>query len=256
MTRIFTRPLGVFVALGVILTLFGGAQPASADPVPQTPRVASPGTRDGAGEVPRYRYDYSQLSKAKKADAQAASNIIAKATSKSAQILDYKKANKYDKGRTTARRQVAAGYLWAGKKVTHLTKTEKKKVQKYIPKKKAGKGFSDLRTRSDKKVVCEGKSGWVTIYDKYGTRRGWAIYLDSCETQNLKMAFYGVGFISAVVAIGAKQPHVSGALGTVAAICGLGGGIIETLAFYSTKHAIFFVVLSTPVGISKTAHPQ
>ena len=109
------------------------APTASAQPVPQTPRVASPTTPDGGGKAPSYYYEYRWLSKAKRAEVSVAWNILSKSVSKDGKTLDYKKANKHDEGKTTIRRKVAATYLWGGKKVTHLSKAEKKKVRTTAP---------------------------------------------------------------------------------------------------------------------------
>ena len=263
MSRIFRNLLGAMVALGLAVSLLGGARPAAAVPRPQSPLVLSPITSDGAGRLPSYRYEYRKLSRAKRTDARAAVNIIRNSVSNKGKTLDYKKANKYDKGRTAARRQVAAAYLWAGKKVTNIGKAELKKVKKYVPKKKRPRLFDartpveNLRILWDANPACTGRSGWKTLYDKYGARRGWALYLNKCETANLKAGAVTVGFVTGVLAISmASKPPAAAALGTVAAIAGLGAGVIDTLQDYSLTGSIWFTVVSSPIGLVIMVRPQ
>lgn len=215
---------------------------------------------DGAGRVPSYTYEYRQLSKAKRLDAQAAVRIVRNSVSNKGKTLDYRKSATFDNGRTTARRQIAAAYLWPGK-VTNISKVELKKVKTFVPKKKRPSKF-DARaprhrgTLMDANPMCTGKSGQKT-YDKYGVRRGWAIYLNRCEAVNLQAGALSVGFVTGVLAISlADEPPTAAALGTVAAIAGLGAGVIDVLQNYSPTRSIYFAVISSPVGSNITAHPQ
>lgn len=49
-------------------------------------------------------------------------------------VLDYRAANTYDRGRVTFRRKFAAGVLVSGGRITHPSKTEQRRVRAYIPK--------------------------------------------------------------------------------------------------------------------------
>jgi hypothetical protein len=263
MSRFLRNLLGAMIALGLAVSLLGSARPAAAAPRPQSPLVLSPTTPDGAGRLPSYRFEYRKLSKAKRTDARAAVNIIRNSVSNKGKTLNYTKANKYDKGRTAARRQVAAAYLWAGKKITNISKAELKKVKKYVPKKKRPRRFDartpveNLRILWDANPACTGRSGWKTLYDKYGDRRGWALYLNKCETANLKAGAVTVGFVTGVLAISmATKPPAAAALGTVAAIAGLGAGVIDTVQDYSATGSIWFTVVSSPIGLIIMVRPQ
>lgn len=263
MSRFFRTLLGVVVALGMTTSLLVAVGPAEAASRPQSPPVLAPNSPDGAGTVPSYRYEYRKLSKAKRSDASAAVNIIRKSVTNKGKTLNYRKANKYDNGRTTARRQVAAAYLWAGKKITNVSKAELKKIKKYVPKKKRPRKFDarteiqDLKILLDANPACTGKSGWRTLYDKHGSRRGWAVYLNRCETANLKAGALTVAFVTGILAISvSSKPPAAAALGTVAAIAGLGGGVIDILQDYSVSGSIYFTVISSPIGLIIMAHPQ
>jgi hypothetical protein len=84
----------------------------------------------------------------------------------------------------------------------------------------------------------------------------WALYLNKCETANLKAAVT-VGFVTGVLAISmVSKPPAAAALGTVAAIAGLGAGVIDTLQDYSLTGSIRFTVVSSPIGLIIMARPQ
>ena len=71
------------------------------------------------------------LSKSQRAGLLTSITIFRKATSKNLKTLDYRKARKYDRGRTEARRRYAAGWLYGNKKISHIPKAELKKVKKH-----------------------------------------------------------------------------------------------------------------------------
>ena len=99
-SSIFRTLLGV-VTLALAAGLLAAVRPAEAESRQPSSRVLSPIPPDGAGTVPSFRYEYRQLSKAKRKDAEAAVKIIRNSVSNKGKTLHYQKANKYDKGRTT-----------------------------------------------------------------------------------------------------------------------------------------------------------
>lgn len=145
-------------------------------------------------------YKYSQLSSGRRADLAATDSIQKHAVSKSHK-LDYKKANKYDKGRTTARRKFAAGFLWAGGKITGISSAELKKVKKYIPKKRAPyHKLSDARFLPDAPKKCTGVTKYRDVYVK-GPAFDRRYYLNSCDTDLLLASTDSAAILAGVIAV-------------------------------------------------------
>ena len=187
---------------------------------------------------------------------QAAVDIVLRAVSKDGKTLDYKKANKHDKGEVGVRRQLAATYLWSGRKVSHISKTELKKVKKYISKKKKPKGFT-LDDAQSFGTSCPGKSGVATVYDKHRARRGWAVYLNRCQTTAITATMQGIGATTAILAIslGKKRPDVAAACGIVC-LSLIGAYVVDEVRNYSSTQSVYFLSLSSPIGMVTTLHAQ
>ena len=175
----------------------------------------------------------------------------------SGKTLDYKKANKHDKGEVSVRRQLAATYLWSGRKVSHISKTELKKVKKYISKKKKPKGFT-LDDAQSFGTSCPGKSGVATVYDKHRARRGWAVYLNRCQTTAITATMQGIGATTAIMAIslGKKRPDVAAACGIVSIFSLIGAYVVDEVRNYSSTQSVYFLSLSSPIGMVTTLHAQ
>jgi hypothetical protein len=242
------RAVGVVTAAGVIGGLALVAPAAQAAPAPETtPRVAAPFLPDGGGRPPQYKIQFQQLSKAKQKQVKVANYILNKALSKKG-TLDYKKANAYDKRETAIRRQVAAGVLWSGRKVTNISRAERAKVKKYLPKKRAS-AFSLTNSRGlPDGPKCTGNSGWRNIYDQYGTKRGYMVLLNSCETSNVVIAAGMCAFVGAIVTLASGSPYAAG-VGATAAICGLGGLLIDEVRDWSNTKSVAISVVSNPIGM-------
>lgn len=149
------------------------------------------------------------LSKKKKSTIAAVKSIY-RAVDKKKHTLDYKKANKYDKGKTTTRRKFAAGYLWTGGKIKNISKTELKRVKKYLPKKsyskvramgKRGSGDSPARCTGVTKLTTKQKGPW---FDNH-------YYYNSCDTATIIYVMDQVAVLGGLL-IGAAKPGAGAAL--------------------------------------------
>lgn len=251
-SMVLRRIAALALAAVCSLTLIGGA--SLTVPAQASPRIATP---DAEGQPPRFRVEWRSVPKAKKKQIQVAVDIIRRAVSKDGKTLDYKKANKYDKGEVGVRRQLAATYLWSGRKVSHISKAELKKVKKHISKKKKPKGFSHERVQSFG-TSCPGNSGVTTVYDKHGARRGWAVYLNQCQTTAITATMQGIGATTAILAIslGKKRPDAAAACGIVSIFSLIGAYAVDEVRNYSSTQSVYFLSLSSPIGMVTTLHAQ
>jgi hypothetical protein len=158
MTAMLTRCCAAVVtALALLGALAVTAPPAQAD--------------DSSARKTRYVLTgdpYQRVGAKTAKQLKAAESINKHATGPKRKVLDYKLADKYDKGQTTTRRQFAASWLWSGKRVKNISAKERKVVRGYVktyfgkrkPTPKAS-GSSDLRT--DEKNYCRGRGGFESL---------------------------------------------------------------------------------------------
>lgn len=187
MIRPFRAALAALVA-GSVMALV--APTANALPVqPSAPAAPMP---IGGGPL----RDDNQLSKVQKKDVSAVVNIFNHAWNKKKKTLDYRKANTYDKGRTTTRRQMARGVVAGGGKLTHISKAERAKVMKIKTKtlkKRSSSRMSASSSRAELRATqCKGRNDVVTkkrtppLFDvRY--------YFDSCRTDALISSLTTIG---------------------------------------------------------------
>lgn len=162
-----------FAATVATLALVGGVAVTSAPPAHGD---------DGRATTPRYVLKgdpYKRVGAKKAKQLRAAQSINEHATGPKRKVLDYKLANKYDKGQTTVRRQFAASWLWTGRKIKNISAKERKVVKSYV-KKYFGKtkAPSGLRAPSlDASSRCKGKGGFESLGGG-----AWNGYFNSCST--------------------------------------------------------------------------
>jgi hypothetical protein len=127
----------------------------------------------------------------------AAQSINEHATGPKRKVLDYKLANKWDKGQTTVRRQFAASWLWSGKSIKNISKKERKIVRSYVKKYFGNrKPFPDLlAVGSDASPRCQGRSG----LESFGNGN-WNIHLSSCQTAGILLTLRYGGVASGLIA--------------------------------------------------------
>lgn len=173
--------------------------------------IASPHFTQPAAAA--YITDYSELlTKGQKQDLAVADAIRKKAVNKAHNRLNYKTANRYDKGDYVARRKMAAGFLAGGGKVTDISSAELKKVRKYLPKKHRA---SNSRTLGDAPKRCTGVTKVKDYYIK-GPAFDVRYYFNSCDTDFIKDATDSIAIALGIVA--ALFPPSAPAVGAAAGI--------------------------------------
>jgi len=181
-------------------------------------------------------WDDREISKSRKADLKAVLSIERHALSEDRETLNYKKANKYDRGRTKARRQFAAYWRWMGGKTTHITKAERAKVKKYVP----DKSYASIKDDDPPTAaapegspavanakVCTG----VTKFSKARSRiipdTGRYIYkLNSCHTNAVRYTMNTTAAVGVILAV--AYPPSAPLAGILAGVLAMGS---ETLAY-------------------------
>lgn len=172
--------------------------PADATPRPPAPATTASQRGDDGGSS----NDRRTLSQGRQDKIHVASSIYRKATEKNGKVLNYNKAKKYDLSDARARRQFAAVYLWAGRKITHLSKGERAKVKAATPKaarKVKPHGLTTPATASGQGLLTAQKLGGspfpkkctgiskVVAYNQKGPKFENYIWLNSCETRSLEL---------------------------------------------------------------------
>lgn len=166
----------ILFALGVALSLV-------------TPATATPVT--GKSTSPVSYAHRASVSKAQMKGLRIARTVVLKDTK--GKVLDYKKAKKHWGKHTTYRRQFAGAWIAAGGKVTHISKKERKKVNRWVlraPVPAANGMHAQARH-------CTGRTAyyWVPWTNYY--------YYDSCRTndfqRNAAFCMTGAGFAAAAL---------------------------------------------------------
>ncbi len=174
----------------------------------------------------------------------AATSIYRHSVGATNRTLNYSKAKKFDKGRVAARRKFAAAWLWRGKKVSHISKAELKKVKRYskgMPSWKSIGATPDLKAaRVDR--ICTGDSYRVGDIDLAQGRFDVTWFYDSCDTKALLLWMRSVSFISGVLAAAGfvqSESTVAYQLAVQAAAVALAREIISYNADISSLNAVF-----------------
>ncbi len=161
----------MLTAAAAVLALVGALglfpPPADADDssTPPTPRRVVKGDP--------YRLVGDKVAKQLK----AGQSINEHATGPKRKVLDYKLANKWDKGQTTVRRQFAASWLWSGKSIKNISKKERKIVRSYVKKYLGDRKPSGARASADAVPRCTGQDKFESL--GHGQ---WNAHLNSCNT--------------------------------------------------------------------------
>lgn len=223
---------GIIASLVGIWTVLAPAT-ATAAPVQPDPQVTAESVYPGP-----YTWDDRRISSGRKKDLAAASSIFKHAVSKKRKTLNYVTANKYDKGRVTARRKFAAGYWWAGGRITHISKAELAKVKTYRPKHKRPRGaasFASTDGALNAQIArCTSRSA---VYKHVnGSKFYNVIFYNSCETKAVIDALNSAALLAGVVAL--VQPEAAPLSGAVAALLVIGGTTVSYYADISEVNAI------------------
>lgn len=192
------------------LALVASAAPmAEAAPAAPPPPQTAQGWATGGSTGWKARGDDRKLSKTTQANLKIARTISEKAINKSRTTLDYGKANKYDKGKVTLRRQFAAGWLWSGKKISHISSAELKAVKREIPAqalahkplKTKAYGLALVGPAKAANSKCTGVTKSVQKAAK-GKPWDWWYYYNSCKTNDIKFWLkVGAGAAGVVAAL-------------------------------------------------------
>lgn len=127
----------------------------------------------------------------------AAQSINEHATGPKRKVLDYKLANRWDKGQTTVRRQFAASWLWSGKSIKNISKKERKVVKSYVRKYYGSRKPSPdlVEVDSDASPRCRGRSG----LESFGNGN-WNVHLSSCQTSAILRSLRYGGLAAGLIA--------------------------------------------------------
>jgi hypothetical protein len=189
---------------------------------------------------------YKRVGAKKAAELKAAQSINRHATGPKRKVLDYKLADKYDKGHTKVRRQFAASWLWSGRAIKHISTKERKIVKSYVKKyfgKKKAPGA--LATRMpDAAVRCTGRGGYVSLGGGE-----WNGYFNSCSTAIMIAELRYGGILVGLIATGMGP---SSPVGVVAAVLmEAGAEWIDLLRGFSSHDAVY--VMRRLVGRSQAS---
>jgi hypothetical protein len=193
-------------ALAVTVSPAWAAQPKQSPTAPdQAGRSAPPNPK---------HHKFSQLSKSEKAAIKLAARLDAKATK--GRVLDYKRANKYDRGEVLFRRKFTAGWLSTGGKVVNISRNERKKVHRFIPK---GDKYWMLPKNSFGVPQCSGKTKYVQR-GRVG-RPGYRAesWYNSCDTAKLLWVYGATSLLLGGVAM---YPPITAVAGPMSVLMGLG----------------------------------
>lgn len=204
-----------FATTAATLALVAGAAVTSAPPAHGD---------DSKATTPRYVLKgdpYKRVGAKKAKQLRAAQSINKHATGPKRKVLDYKLANKYDKGQTTVRRQFAASWLWTGRKIKNISVKERKIVKSYVKKYYGKKTASKLSVgsdeRGDRRQLCRGKGGFKSLGGGQ-----WNAYFNSCSTAIMigELQFGGllVGYIATKMGPSAPVGLIAAALMEAGAI--------------------------------------
>jgi hypothetical protein len=227
MTNWFLRLVAVAVAgLGLIATTGVTAT---------TPALAD----DGSTRPTRFVLKgdpYKHVGAKRAAELKAAQSINEHATGPKRKVLDYKLADKYDKGHKTVRRQFAASWLWTGRTIKHISKKERKVVKsyvkKYFGKAKAPSGLA--ATARDASVRCTGRGGFQSLGGGE-----WNGYFNSCSTAIMIAELRYGGILVGLIAT--KMGPYSPAGVAAAVLMEAGAEWIDLLRGLSSSNAVFVI---------------
>lgn len=192
---------------------------------------------DAVSAAPRYVLKgdpYKRVGAKAVAQLKAAQSINEHATGPKRKVLDYKLASKWDKGQTTARRQFAASWLWTGRSIKNISKSELKVVRSYVRKhfgsRKPSLGM--LRITPDASPGCRGRSGLQTL--GHGE---WNVHFSSCQTATILLTLRYGGLAAGYIA---TKMGPSAPIGVVTALLmEAGAEWVDFIRGFSTVSAVY-----------------
>lgn len=167
------------------------------------------------------------------AQLKVAQSINDHATGPKRKVLDYKLANKWDKGQTTVRRQFAASWLWTGRTIKNISKKERRVVKAYV-KKYFSKIGAATAMQMNSAPRCRGRSGFKSMGGGE-----WNAYFSSCGTTVLIAELQVAGIAAGYVAT--RVPVMAPIALLTAAAMEIGAVGIATLRDISTEGAVYMV---------------
>ncbi len=220
--------VGLTALLSVGLTAQATAAPPPIPPslvAQAAPRSQAPVTDDDLGSE-KYK------------DVKATDSIRAHAWDRGTKTLDYKKADKYDQGRTGARRKMARGLIYAGAKFKNLSSAERKKIMAYKMSVHGPSGLDSTRG-AHKALDCRGRSD-TTSKNPKGPTFTVVWYFDSCTTSAIVDSLSSCAILGGVItALTWEVPYYGGYVLTVTGICILGWTVTDIAAKNSDIGAIY-----------------
>jgi len=214
-----TRILKALLAVAVVCSVALVAPPAGATPV--TSQSTQP-------VVYKHR---ASVSKAQMRGLRIARTVILKDTK--GKVLDYRKSKKHWARHTTYRRQFAGAWIAAGGKVTHISKAERKRVNRWVLRAKGTHSSTAGLTTQARN--CTGD----TVYYRIGAVNYY--FYDSCKTndfkRNVAFCMTGAGFAAAAF----PNPGVAVSMALLIAGCAATGSWISTAQENSDKNAILVI---------------
>lgn len=153
--------------------------------------------------------------------------------------MDYRKARKIFGSHRSWRREYAAGWLAAGKKISHVTAAERREIAKA---RKRHLKPRDLRAGSfrltpDGGSNCRGRSGYVRLDERrsdYFNR----YYFDSCQTNVIIRNFGSCMGVAGLLAGLIPNPGTAATAALVIFGCGAASSWVQTAQANSSVSAI------------------
>lgn len=167
------------------------------------------------------------------AQLKAAQSINDHATGPKRRVLDYRLANKWDKGQTTVRRQFAASWLWTGRTIKNISKKERTVVKAYVKRYFSNNGATRA-TQMDSAPRCRGRSGFTSLGGGE-----WNAYFSSCGTTVLIAELQVAGIAAGYVAT--RLPFMAPVALLTAAALEIGAVGITALRDLSSEGAVYVI---------------
>jgi hypothetical protein len=184
-----------------------------------SPAIAKPPDPGSAVQAPKPRPRYTDrrdIPAREQADIALAVRLARHTVHRN--VLDYRAADTYDRGRVTFRRKFAAGVLVSGGRITHLSKAERRRVRAYIPK---GDPYRALPHDARDRPKCQGYSG--DLVRKKPRPRHTEVWYNSCQTA---LIIFASTSIAALVGVLGVFPLLTFTAVVVSAIVALGTAYI------------------------------
>jgi hypothetical protein len=192
---------------------------------------------DSVSSVPRYVLKgdpYKRVGAKVAAQLKAAQSINQHATGPKRKVLDYRLANKWDKGQSTVRRQFAASWLWSGRSIKNIGKRERKVVKSYLRKYFGSRkpSLDLLAVNSDAAPRCQGRSGLESLGSG-----NWNVNLSSCQTAVILLSLRYGGIAAGLVSTKMGPSAPIGVL--TALLMEAGAEWIDFIRGFSSANAVY-----------------